>query len=89
MSMTRSELAAHADRMAGLLEAKRHQIDNAEMGPVSRAHLLLQIDALTLRVGEITRQCEKMRDQETADAAFRLEASSSRALVQASHVSPT
>lgn len=94
MPMTEPELAAHADRMADLLEAKRRQIEDATMGPVFRAHLLLQVDALALRVEEIRRQCEKMRGQlsggQGADAAvWRDGASASSALIQASHVSPT
>lgn len=100
MPMTEPELAAHADRMAELLTAKRRQIKDEEMGPDHRAHLLLQVDALTLRVDEIKRQCEKMRAQtvaagdawrarEAAADVRRAEASVSRALIQAAHTSPT
>lgn len=94
MPMTEVELAGHADRMTELLTAKRHQVENERMGPVSRAHLLVQIDALTLRVDEIRRQCEKLRGhspegQEAAAVIREAELSISRAAVQASHVSPT
>ena len=89
MPMTEAELAAHADRMAELLTAKRHQIENERMGPDHRAHLLLQIDALTLRVDEIQRQCEKLHAQATAAVVREAELAVSRAAIQASHVSPT
>jgi hypothetical protein len=89
MSMTRSELVAHADRLTGLLSAKRSQIEDATMGPVFRAHLLLQIDALSDRVNEIQYQCWAMRYGTDQTVVIREpELSVSRAAIQAAHTSP-
>jgi hypothetical protein len=58
--LNRDELIEHAGRMRELLKAKQNLVRHNEMGPVTRAHLVVQVSALSARVDQILRQCEAM-----------------------------
>lgn len=62
MTMTVSELLAHAANLQGDLEHKRHQVASGGSRAYSRETLLCQIDALQSRVCEIIKQCAEMTD---------------------------
>lgn len=68
MPMTPEELADHAGRLRDLLEAKRHLLEQTTMGPVHRAHLLVQVEALEHRVDQIMWTVERMLSDRNAAA---------------------
>lgn len=56
MPLTPEELYEHAERMRDLIASRQHRIEaDMSMGPASRAHLLIQLNALQDRVDEIIR----------------------------------
>jgi hypothetical protein len=58
--MTPAEMIAHAELLREDLAAKRRQLTT--MGPVRRAHLVVQINALSNRVEEILRTVRAMEE---------------------------
>ena len=62
--MTALQLYSHALDLRELLEGKRHLIEQTEMGPDSRAHLLFQIEALSNRVDQLMWESDALRVQE-------------------------
>lgn len=62
MTMSVSELLAHAASLQADLEHKRHQVATGGSRAYSKETLLCQIDALQSRVSEIIKQCAEMTD---------------------------
>lgn len=63
------ELADHAERLREHLVSKRHLILETTMGPVHRAHLLVQIEALQNRVDELIWEAAGMAPPSVGTAA--------------------
>lgn len=60
--MTFDQLEEHAANLRGLLESKRWSLRNEDASPRVRELVAVQIEALDLRVLEIERQCQTIRE---------------------------
>ncbi len=62
MTMTVSDLLAHAANLQADLEHKRRQVSHTGSPVYSKETLFRQIDALQNRVSEIIKQCAELSD---------------------------